>query len=153
MAIALHDLLEPRRIQLDLTAATKERALSELIALLDKTEGVSQPTRFAEQVLTREKAGSTLAEHGIAFPHARTDLAAEIALAIGRSSGGVPWNDAGERAHLIFVIAVPEKLAQDYLVVVGALARIAKDAERRSALLAAASAEEFIDLLRSAPRL
>ncbi|MDQ2868285.1 MAG: PTS sugar transporter subunit IIA [Verrucomicrobiota bacterium] len=153
MAITLNDLLEPRRIRLDLAAATKEEALRELIALLDKTEGVSQPTRFAEQVFTREKAGSTLAEHGIAFPHARTDLASEIALAIGRSSGGVPWNDAGERAHLIFVIAVPEKLAQDYLVVVGALARITKDAARRTALLAAKSAAEFIELLRSAPRL
>ena len=35
-----------------------------------------------------------------------------------------PSGLAGERVHLLFVIAVPRRLVNDYLVCVGALARV-----------------------------
>jgi mannitol/fructose-specific phosphotransferase system IIA component (Ntr-type) len=41
-------------------------------------------------------------------------------------------------------------LVNDYLVLVGALARIIHDKQQRAALLAAASPAEFIETLRSA---
>jgi hypothetical protein len=37
----------------------------------------------------------------------------------------------------------------DYLVCVGALARVVKDKKGRDALMAATTAEEFVDLLRT----
>ena len=54
-------------------------------------------------------------------------------------------------AHLIFVIAVPEKPISDYLVVVGAIARTTKDRPLRTLLLHAESMEDFITTLLSAP--
>ncbi|HEY0548618.1 MAG TPA: PTS sugar transporter subunit IIA, partial [Verrucomicrobiae bacterium] len=101
-------------------------------------------------VLARERENSTLIENGVAFPHARTALGDQIALAVGRSRAGIPWNDKGGRARLIFVVAVPQRLVNDYLVLVGTLARITQDKEQRAALLAAATPAEFIETLRSA---
>ncbi|PYI89942.1 MAG: hypothetical protein DMF03_06215 [Verrucomicrobia bacterium] len=76
-----------------------------------------------------------------------------IALAIGRSRAGIPWNADGNRAHLIFLIAVPQQLVNDYLIVVGTLARITKDEDHRNCLLNAATAAEFIATLLDAPSL
>jgi mannitol/fructose-specific phosphotransferase system IIA component (Ntr-type) len=149
MAIALADILDERHIALQLKSRRQANALREIIGLLEKTGSVPQPAEFLAQVLAREKVNSTLIENGVAFPHARTALVDQIVLAVGRSRAGIRWNDKGERARLIFVVAVPQRLVNDYLVLVGTLARITKN-EQREALLAAATPAEFIETLRSA---
>ena len=127
MAIALADILDERHIALQLKSRRQANALREIIGLLEKTGSVLQPAEFLAQVLARERVNSTLIENGVAFPHARTDLVDQIALAVGRSRAGIPWNDKGERARLIFVVAVPQRLVNDYLVLVGTLARITQN--------------------------
>lgn len=150
MAIALVDILDERHIALRLKSRRQANTLREIIGLLEKTERVLQPADFLAQVLARERINSTLIENGVAFPHARTALVDQIALAVGRSRTGIPWNDKGERARLIFVVAVPQRLVNDYLVLVGTLARITQDKKHHAALLAAATPAEFIESLRSA---
>jgi mannitol/fructose-specific phosphotransferase system IIA component (Ntr-type) len=150
MARALADILDERHIALQLKSRRQANAIREIIGLLEKTGSVLQPAEFLAQVLAREKVNSTLIENGVAFPHARTALVDQIALAVGRSRAGIPWNDKGERARLIFVVAVPQRLVNDYLVLVGTLVRITQNEQQRKALLAAATPAEFIETLRSA---
>ena len=147
MPIALTDILEERQIALQLRSRRKGNALREIVDLCRPTQTIREPDRFLEQVFAREQASSTLAENGVAFPHARTDLVNRIVVAVGRSRAGIPWNEIGDRARLIFVVAVPQQLVTDYLVFVGALARITKDRERRNALLSATTAAEFVETL------
>ena len=153
MAIALADILNERQIALQLKSRRKTNALGEMVGLFALNEAVRRPNLFLEQVLAREHTGSTLADNGVAFPHARTDLVDQIALAIGCSRAGIPWNAEGDRARLIFLIAVPQQLVNDYLVVVGTLARITKVEDRRNALLSAPTPAEFIATLLDAPSL
>src|SRR5205807_8894603 len=150
MAIALANILDERHIALQLKSRRQANALREIIGLLENTGSVLQPAEFLAQVLARERVNSTLAENGVAFPHARTALVDQIALAVGRSRAGIPWNDKGERARMVFVVAVPQRLVNDYLVLVGALARITRNEQELHALLAAATAVAFIETLRSA---
>ena len=150
MAIALLGILDERHIALRLKSRRQANTLREIIGLLEKTGNVLQPADFLAQVLARERVNSTLLESGVAFPHARTALVDQIALAVGCSHAGIPWNDKGERARLIFVVAVPQRLVNDYLVLVGTLARITQDKQQRAALLAAATPAKFIETLRSA---
>jgi len=153
MAIALADIVDERQVALQLKSRRKTNALREMVDLFGLNETVHQPNLFLEQVLAREDTSSTLAENGVAFPHARTDLVDRIALAVGHSRAGIPWNADGERAHLIFLIAVPQQLVNDYLIVVGTLARITKAQDRRNALLNATTPAEFIATLLDAPSL
>jgi mannitol/fructose-specific phosphotransferase system IIA component (Ntr-type) len=84
----------------------------------------------------------------VAFPHARTDLVDRLVLGIGRSKPGIPFGYSSELVHLIFLVGVPQRMVTDYLVCVGSLARVVKQKARRDALLAAETAEEFVDLVR-----
>ncbi len=151
MAIALADLIDPAHISLKLSAHTQADALREIVDLLVAAGKVDNAKEFLDELQTRERTNSTYAADGVAFPHARTKLVEEIIVGIGRSETGIPWTDKGEIAHLIFLIAVPERLISDYLVVVGAIARITKDRPLRTLLLHAESVEDFIATLLGAP--
>ena len=151
MAIALTDLIDRKQITLDLSARTQSDALRELVDLLVAAGKIGDATKFLEELDAREEVNSTYAADGVAFPHARSKLVDEIVLAIGRSEAGVPWTGKGEIAHLIFLIAVPERLISDYLVVVGAIARITRDRPLRTLLLHSESVDEFVATLLGAP--
>ncbi len=69
--------------------------------------------------------------------------------AIGRSSSGISFgNDEGDLVHLIFLIAVPQQMVNDYLICVGGLARRLNKEETRKALLEASTPGEFLEHLR-----
>ena len=62
----------------------------------------------------------------------------EWSLGIGRSKTGMRFGPAKELVHLIFLFGVPKRMVTDYLVCVGAVARVVKDkAKREEALMAA----------------
>ena len=151
MAIALAELVDPRQIELSLRAQNQADALRELVGLLAAAGRIQNVDKFLDELRARETVNSTYAADGIAFPHARSKLVEEIVLAIGRSERGIPWTEKGEIAHLIFLIAVPERLISDYLVVVGAIARITKDRPLRTLLLHAESVKDFAATLLGAP--
>ncbi len=147
MAITLTDLLDEKQVILSLRSRKVPNALREIIDLVAQNGKIADAKAFFEKVLAREEAHPSVVENGVAFPHARTDLVDEIVVGIGRSRAGIPFGHDGVRAQLIFVIGVPERLVNDYLICVGTLVRLLKDDAIRSALLRAQTPPEFIDTL------
>lgn len=147
MAIALADLLDEKDVVLQLPARKQANALREIVQLLAANGKIDQPEKFLEAVLAREQANPSTVEHGVAFPHVRTDLVDRIVVGIGRSRAGVLFSK-GQRARLIFVIGVPQRLINDYLICVGTLARLLKDDVTRAALLHAETPQQFLAHLR-----
>ena len=147
MAIALSDLLDEKQVILRLHSRKLPNALREIIQVLAQNGKIDDGETFLEDVLAREQAHPSAVENGVAFPHARTDLVDEIVIGIGRSRAGIPIIADHQRARLIFVIGVPERLLNDYLVCVGTLARLVKNDAIRSRLLQAETPREFIDAL------
>jgi mannitol/fructose-specific phosphotransferase system IIA component (Ntr-type) len=150
MPIALANLLTEQQVILRLRSRKPANAIREIVDVLASDisdRKISKPEAFLEVVLAREQVHPSMVEDGVVFPHARTDLVDEIALGVGRSRAGIPFGENQQRAHLIFVIGVPERLLSDYLVCVGTLARMVKDETIRSRLLNAETSREFIDAL------
>ena len=146
MPIAPADLLREQQVILRLRSRRPLNAIREIVDVLASGK-IAKPEAFLEQVLAREKTHQSVVEDGVAFPHVRTDLVDEIVIGIGRSRAGIPFDENRQRAHLIFVIGVPERLLSDYLVCVGTLARLVKDETIRSRLLNAETPHEFIEAL------
>lgn len=149
MAVVLADLLEEKHVTLELKARARREALHEIVAIMGAGGTLRETEKFFLEVLAREEVHTTFMGNGVAFPHARTELTDEIVLGIGRSAAGVPFGENEERAHLIFVVGVPKRMVTDYLVCVGALARLTKDEKSRAALMQAKTAAELIELLRA----
>lgn len=150
MPIALVDLVDENQVILRLRSRKPANAIREIVDMLGCDNGrskIANPQAFLKQVLAREQTHPSVVENAVAFPHARTDLVDEIVVGVGRSRAGIRFGENQERAHLIFVIGVPERLISDYLICVGALARLVKDDTMRSKLLNAGTPREFIDAL------
>jgi mannitol/fructose-specific phosphotransferase system IIA component (Ntr-type) len=148
MAVVLADVLDETQVVLDLRGQTLEPALREIVGTMTGDTKLRDPEKFVAQVLARERATTTFVGNGVAFPHARTDVVTQIVLGIGRSEHGVLFGESGPAAKLIFNIAVPQRMVTDYLVCVGALARLTREEKTRSALMAAATPAEFVQILR-----
>jgi mannitol/fructose-specific phosphotransferase system IIA component (Ntr-type) len=150
MPIVLADLLTEQQVILRLRSRKPLNAIREIVDVLASDisgRKIGNPEAFLEQVLAREQTHPSIVENGVAFPHARTDLVDEIVIGVGRSRSGIPFGENRQRAHLIFVIGVPERLLSDYLVCVGTLARLVKDETIRPRLLNAETPREFIEAL------
>jgi mannitol/fructose-specific phosphotransferase system IIA component (Ntr-type) len=147
MAIALSDLLDERQMALRLRSRKPPNALREIVQVLAQNRKINNAEKFLQQVLAREREHPSAVENGVAFPHARTDLVDEIVIGIGRSRAGIPIGPDQKRARLIFVIGVPERLVNDYLICVGTLARLVRDDAIRSTLLEAETPRQFLDAL------
>jgi mannitol/fructose-specific phosphotransferase system IIA component (Ntr-type) len=149
MSALLSEILDPHLVVLELREGTAAEAILEIAELLRDHGHVQDYYKFADAVMEREGRSSTNTDEGVAFPHARTDLVERIALGIGRSAAGIRFGPAKEFVHLIFLFGVPKQMVTDYLVCVGAVARVVKDKARRDALMAAQTEEEFVEQLRA----
>ena len=141
--------LSPALVLLDLPAADETTAIRAVTALLVGQADVADADALAAEVIAREKLSPTALGHGVAFPHARTAGVRQLVMAVGRSRAGVKFADGKETVHFLFVIGTPPDRVPPYLALVGYLARQLKDEKVRAKLLAAATAEDFLDVLRA----
>ena len=144
----LDGLLDPKFFVPELKSSIASEAIWEIVQLMQESGELRDAKAFFEAVMNREKKSPTVADDGVAYPHARTQLVGDIMLGIGRSKQGVKFEGSEDLVHLIFVIAVPQQMVNDYLICLGALARTLRSSETRNALLSASTPAEFIARLR-----
>lgn len=144
MAARLSKLLDPARILLSVQSTRRTAAINEVAKLLESHPDVANFQNFYNELLARERVDTTCLGNEIALPHARTEHVKKIVLAVGRSDAGVFFENSNQTVKLLFVLGTPKSNPTDYLILVGALCRLIKDASSREALLAAPSPEAFI---------
>ncbi len=150
MAGKITPLLDPARIVLHLQSTKRTAALNEIATLLNGHPAVTNFAGFYDELLARDRLDTTGLGNGVALPHARTEHVKEIVLAVGRSDAGIIVDEKSELVRLFFVLGTPKSKPADYLAVVSALCRILRDTSTRDAMLAAATPEEFIGVVRAA---
>ncbi len=148
ISFLLTGLFSEKQLVLDLKGRTAAAAILEIVERMSESGELRDPEKFYASVMEREQKSSTVANGGVAFPHARTNLVEHILLGIGRSKAGVTFAGRADPVHFIFVIAVPQQMVNDYLICVGALARLLKSEERRAALMNAATPADFFEELQ-----
>ena len=144
MAARLSSLLSPERINLSLDSTKRTVAINEVSKLLENDPNVANFQGFYNELLARERLDTTCLGNEVALPHARTEHVKKIVLAVGRSTPGVHFENSNQNVRLMFVLGTPKNNPTDYLILVGALCRLIKEAPQREALFAAATPEAFI---------
>lgn len=145
----LSQLLDPARILLQVKSTKRTSALNEVAQLLATHPDVVNFDGFYSELLARDRLDTTSLGHGFAVPHARTDHVKSIVLAIGRSEGGIPFDD-GETVRVMFMLGTPKSRPGDYLQVLSTLCRLLKDPANREAFRTAATPEELIAVMTAA---
>ncbi len=117
----LADVLNEKRIALDVQAASLTDAIPQILARIPPGELPLPAEKIAKAVLERESAMSTYLGHGLATPHARLEIEKAL-LIFARSDSGIAISGQTEKVHLIFILLTPASFPRTQ---VRLLARIA----------------------------
>ena len=123
----LSDFLGPNQTVIELKAEDRWAAIEELIAHLVASHKIKAEHRDAitESVRKRESAVSTGMGHGIALPHATTELVDNLVGAIGRSRKGVQFDAVdGNLVNVVALFLVPKNQFQKHVHTLAEIARL-----------------------------
>ncbi len=141
------DLLAPDLIRLNLRSSTKEEVLKELVWMLDVREEY-RPI-LLDMVLQREALGSTGLGEGVAIPHGRSLIVNHLHLVCGISKKGIFFQAIDrKKVHLFFLVIAPHReVSNQYLPLLGSIAKLASDPENIERLRNAETPEQCLELL------
>ncbi|MEO2260047.1 fructose-specific PTS transporter subunit EIIC [Paenibacillus amylolyticus] len=130
------DLMIQETMIMDLQATTKDEAIDELIASLNRSGRINDPVLFKEMIYKREAESSTGIGGGIAMPHAKTTAVNEPTVVFAKSRKGLDFEALDDQpAHVFFMIAAPEGAGNTHLRTLAALSRLLIDSDFISQLM------------------
>ena len=143
-------LLSPDRIFIDTDISSKKRLLEFIANTVASKFDLPQPALY-NNLLDRERLGSTGLGKGFAIPHARlVDLDKTIACFI-RLDHPVNFGAPDDQpVDLVFTIIIPENATDEHLKILSSLAKIFSQSEICEAIRNADSGEEVARIIDSA---
>jgi len=143
-------LLSPQTIFIDTDISSKKKLL-QLIAniVADRTQ-LSESSIY-NNLLNRERLGSTGLGQGFAVPHARLNDLDKTMACFFRLKEAVNFEAPDNRpVDLIFTIIIPEEATEEHLLILSSLARIFSREEICDAIRNAANKDEIAQIIQSA---
>lgn len=140
--------LRPKDIHLHLKATNCGDALEEVLSPLRSDSRVRDWEKLRSSLLANTRIETSTADRRtMILHHGRTESVSGLVLALGRSDAGFLIPDSGSKIHLLVVAAIPETLNNEYLRILGAIARVCGEPETFERLIEAPDASKIIKLL------
>ncbi len=144
----IRDLLQKNSILIGLESTDKKEILSHMARYMASIYNLSDGAVIARNILEREADMSTGIGFGIAIPHARVDSVGRVYMIAAQSINGIDFNAIDEQpVRLIFMIISPANTSGEHTQILSALSRIMSYENMRKKLLAAETAEQFLELI------
>jgi PTS system nitrogen regulatory IIA component len=139
--------LTPNLINLNLKSSTREEALKELVWMLE-VKDEHKPMLY-EMVMKREDLGSTGIGGGVAIPHGRSVIVNGLLVVCGLSKKGIYYKALDKKkVHLFFLVMAPHReVSNQYLPLLGSIARLASDPKNVEILRKAETPQELLEEL------
>ncbi|MFX0579258.1 PTS fructose transporter subunit IIABC [Nocardia nepalensis] len=135
-------------ISLDSDLGTaKEAVIAALAQRLTDNGRATDVDALRDAALARESQSATGLPGGIAIPHCRNAAVTSAALGFARLDPRVDFGAPDGPADLVFLIAAPEGAGSEHMKLLSGLARALVRPEFVSALRAAATPDEVVDLV------
>lgn len=134
----LKSFLGADKFILGLDASSQREVLEKLIEPLVANNVVSDAAQFLADLEAREAQITTVMDHGVALPHARSHAVRRLGLSVGITGpDGIQYNPENDsRSRLFFCIAVPSFAPTAHIPLLQTLAKFARDPKRIEKLLA-----------------
>ncbi len=143
-------LLSPQAIFLDTEISSKKKLL-QLIANIVADRTQLPESSIYNNLLNRERLGSTGLGMGFAVPHARLADLDKTAACFFRLKEAVNFEAPDNRpVDLVFTIIIPDEATEEHLLILSSLARIFSREEVCEAIRNAASKDEIAQIIQSA---
>ena len=147
----IRDLLNPKSIRLNSSAASKDEVLRELVDLMAAGGNIGDKQTYLNGVRAREQEASTAVGDGVAIPHCRSEAVVRAGLAAMTIPTGVDYDAPdGEKVTLIFLIAAPATGGDVHIEALSKLSTMLLNEDFTKNLLAAKNVEEFLAVVDAA---
>lgn len=146
--ISIAHLLHLDAVAVPLPARTRGSVIKKMAELAAATHLLWDADAMAEAVRAREAMHSTALDNGVALLHPRrpmSNILAEAVLALGVTSGGIPFSRDGRLTDVFFLICSTSD--HEHLRILARLSRVINDAEFLDSLRASADAMAARELI------
>ncbi len=124
----ISELADKNLVEVSLRSRTKEAVILEIVDCLYRNKKIKDKKAFEEELLGREKRGSTGIGDGIAIPHARITGLNEVLLFVGLSRRGIDFSSSdGRPVHLIVLFLTPLLESELHLKILSKVAQMLND--------------------------
>lgn len=140
----LTKILSPERIRVPLDADDKTAVITNLIDVLDQTDGLVNRDLALEAVLKREAERTTGIGYGLAIPHGKSDGCKKLVMAAGKPAQPVDFQSLDGRPVTIVVLLVsPPDQTGPHIQALAKISRLMNIEEFRLAVDRATTADEL----------
>ena len=138
----LAQILNPELTFCAESGTSKKKVFETVSSLIGSQRTEMDASEVYNNLLAREKLGSTAFGNGIAIPHCRLSTCESAVVALMTLESPVDFDAAdGHPVDILFVLLVPEEATQEHLDVLAGLAGLLGNAEFRDSLRAADNSE------------
>ncbi|MEM0913439.1 MAG: PTS sugar transporter subunit IIA [Planctomycetota bacterium] len=146
----LTDFVQPEAVVAPLESTERDEVIKLLVDRLVAAGAAPKSIRdeLVDQILTREKQGSTGFGRGVAVPHVKHEKVKKIAAAVGVSPTGIDFNalDKGP-VYSVFLLMSPKDQPDQHLQAMENIFSNLQNDRFRKFLRQASTPEEVVDLL------
>jgi PTS system nitrogen regulatory IIA component len=140
-------LLSPEAVIANLKATSKKQALQELAKHAAQLTGVAD-RRIFDELLERERLGSTGLGQGVAIPHVRMGEVDRLFGLFARLDSPIPFDAVDDQpVDLIFLLLAPESAGADHLKALARISRLLRDKANCAKLRGADNADAMYAVL------
>ncbi len=142
----LDQLLSPGLTFCAAPGTSKKKVIETASTLIAERRTELDAAEVYNNLLARERLGSTALGDGIAIPHCRLSGCGEAVGSLITLADPVDFDASdGQRVDILFILMVPEEAAQEHLDILAGLARLLSQAAFCDALRAAESDSALYD--------
>lgn len=144
----LADIITPDRIFLQVQGASKKKVLETAAGLVARQLPELDPYELFDNLVAREKLGSTGLGKGIAIPHCRAQHCPQAVGAFLKLDTPVDFDAIDKQpVDMLFVLLVPKEAHQEHLNLLADIASLLNDDQRRETLRHATTPQTVYDAL------
>lgn len=144
----LRGSLDSACIRLELTAANRDAAITELVGLIHAKHRLRNPEEAINAVMDRERKMSTSLENGIAVPHGKAPSIDRLLVAVGLKQKGIDFKSAdGQPSNIIILILSSSAQSGPHVRCLAEIGRLLQSETNRKKILAARDTETVLKIM------